>query len=55
MGGKVLEYEAKTIRREALREGREEVLDELLKAGIIDAKTVENMYNHIRTSGRGKN
>ncbi len=59
MGGKVLEYEAKTIRREALRkgreQGREEVLNELLKTGIIDTKTLDNIYNHIKTSGNDQN
>ena len=34
MGGKVLEYEAKTIKREGIKEGLEEGLKEGIKEGI---------------------
>lgn len=49
MGGQVLEYEAKAIRREAIKEGLKEgiekgkniLLDEMLEAGIIDLDTYQ--------------
>lgn len=35
MGGKVLEYEAKTIKLEGEREGRLELLADLVREGIL--------------------
>lgn len=41
MGGQVLEYEAKDIKREGIREGRNILIEELLAAGVIDQETAK--------------
>ena len=38
MGGKVLEYEAKTIKREGIKEGRKEGIREGRKEGIREGR-----------------
>ena len=35
MGGKVLEYEAKTIKREGIKEGKLEILIDLVRENVI--------------------
>lgn len=54
MGGQVLEYEAKDIKREGIREGIKEginegiaLLKEMFETGMIDEKTLEYYMENV--------
>ena len=60
MGGKVLEYEAKTIKNEGIKEGRLEVLFDLVRDNLLSIKdaasqaklTEETFREKMMDSGR---